>query len=63
VSQKGGKVLLDTLIATSTKHELVVKSLDTKFDVTTVCSFPAYSETEIRTCLVLKSMDSANTIE
>jgi hypothetical protein len=36
ISQKDGKVLLDTLIASHASHNLHVKSTDTKFDVTTI---------------------------
>lgn len=36
VSQKDGKVLLDTLIATRTKHALKVKSNDSKLNVTLI---------------------------
>lgn len=49
VSQKDGEVLLDTLIAARKEHALVVKSVDTKFDVTTVYSDPATSKYSMRT--------------
>lgn len=49
VSQKDNVVLLDTLISARTNHKLMVKSSDTKFDVTTIFSDPATDKYTIRT--------------
>lgn len=49
VSQKDGKVLLDTLIAARTNHALVVESADTELDVTTAYLNPSTQRVEIRT--------------
>ncbi|WP_162055956.1 hypothetical protein [Pontibacter pamirensis] len=49
VSQKDGHVLLDTVIAARTKHELKVNSDDTLFDVTTIYSDPATKKYSMRT--------------
>lgn len=49
VSQKDGKVLLDTLISARTKHTLTVKSEDTKFNVTTSLFNPLNNSYVIKT--------------
>ncbi|RDV10747.1 hypothetical protein DXT99_25915 [Pontibacter diazotrophicus] len=49
VSQKDGKVLLDTLIAPRVRHELVVESEETKFDVTTIYLDPTSKKYSMRT--------------
>ncbi|WP_162054555.1 hypothetical protein [Pontibacter pamirensis] len=49
VSQKDGKVLIDTLIAARVHHELKVKSNDTKLNITTMYVEPIRQRTEIRT--------------
>jgi hypothetical protein len=49
VLQKDGKVLLDTLLATSKDHALKVRSDDAKFDFTTIYPDPAISRYYIDT--------------
>lgn len=49
VSQKDSVVLLDTLISARTNHKLMVKSADTKFDVTTILADPATDTYTMRT--------------
>ncbi|WP_242917814.1 hypothetical protein [Pontibacter liquoris] len=49
ISQKDGKVLLDTLLATGKDHALKVKSKDAKFDFTTIYFNPALGRYSVAT--------------
>ncbi|MCJ8165416.1 hypothetical protein MKJ04_11230 [Pontibacter sp. E15-1] len=49
LSQKDGKVLLDTMLTGRTSHALTIKSNDTKFDVTTVYQNPNTTAYSMRT--------------
>jgi hypothetical protein len=49
LSQKDGKVLLDTLIATKTEHNLKIRSNDSKFDVSTITLNPTTNKYTINT--------------
>ncbi|MBC5991940.1 hypothetical protein [Pontibacter cellulosilyticus] len=49
VSQRDGKVLLDTLVASHENHKLSVKSADTEFDITTITVDPTTLMNNIKT--------------
>lgn len=51
ITQQDGRILLDTLVATNTKHSLRVKTKDTKLDLTTVAINPANNSHIIRSYL------------
>lgn len=54
ITQLDGKILLDTLVATNTKHALQVKTKDTKLDLTTVAVNPANNSYIIRSYLQVR---------
>jgi hypothetical protein len=54
ISQQDGKILLDTLLATKTKHALQVKSTEPKWNVTAISGNPANNTYIIRTYLQIR---------